>query len=54
MISEVFNMDRIAADKAGNIDFVGYEIDKYYFEAQEKRWRDYKSQLVIRFDENKF
>ena len=50
MISEVFNMDCIAADKAGNIDFVGYEIDKDYFEAQEKRWRDYKSQLVIRFD----
>ena len=42
--------NRIAADKAGNIDFVGYEIDKDYFEAQEKRWRDYKSQLVIRFD----
>ena len=46
--------NRIAADKAGNIDFVGYEIDKDYFEAQEKRWRDYKAQLVIRFDENKF
>ena len=25
--------NRIAADKAGNIDFVGYEIDKDYFEA---------------------
>lgn len=39
--------NRIAADKAGNIDFVGYEIDKDYFEAQEKRWNNYKSQLVL-------
>jgi site-specific DNA-methyltransferase (adenine-specific) len=35
---------RIAADKAGNIDFVGYELDKDYFDAQEKRWTEYKSQ----------
>jgi len=36
--------NRIAADKAGNIDFVGYELDKDYFEAQEKRWAEYKMQ----------
>ena len=29
---------RIAAYKAG-LDFVGYEIDKYYFEKQEERFR---------------
>lgn len=38
---------RIAADKAGNIDFVGYELDKDYFEAQEKRWSNYKLQLKL-------
>ena len=37
---------RIAADKAG-LDFIGCEIDKEYFEAQEKRWRNYKSQLKL-------
>lgn len=37
--------NRIAADKAGNIDFWGYELDKDYYEAQEKRWRDYKAQI---------
>lgn len=36
--------NRIAADKSGNIDFVGYELDKDYFEAQEKRWAEYKMQ----------
>jgi site-specific DNA-methyltransferase (adenine-specific) len=36
--------NRIAADKVGNIDFVGYELDKDYFEAQEKRWAEYKMQ----------
>lgn len=41
--------NRISADKRGNIDFVGYEIDKDYFDAQEKRWRDYKSQLTLSF-----
>jgi len=41
--------NRISADKRGNIDFTGFEIDKDYFEAQEKRWRDYKSQLTILF-----
>jgi site-specific DNA-methyltransferase (adenine-specific) len=39
--------NRIAADKAGNIDFVGFEIDKDYFEAQEKRWKQYKAQLTL-------
>jgi site-specific DNA-methyltransferase (adenine-specific) len=39
--------NRIAADKAGNIDFVGYELDKDYYEAQEKRWKNYKSQLTM-------
>jgi site-specific DNA-methyltransferase (adenine-specific) len=39
--------NRIAADKAGNIDFIGFELDKDYFEAQEKRWVEYKKQLVL-------
>jgi site-specific DNA-methyltransferase (adenine-specific) len=39
--------NRIAADKAGNIDFTAYEVDKDYYEAQEKRWKEYKSQLVM-------
>jgi site-specific DNA-methyltransferase (adenine-specific) len=39
--------NRIAADKAGNIDFVGYELDKDYYEAQEKRWKNYKAQLTM-------
>jgi len=43
--------NRIAADKAGNIDFYATEIDKDYFEAQEKRWREYKAQAVLTFPE---
>lgn len=39
--------NRIAAEKAGNIDFVGFELDKDYFEAQEKRWAEYKKQLTL-------
>lgn len=39
--------NRIASDKAGNIEFVGYELDKDYFEAQEKRWREYKMQQKL-------
>jgi len=39
--------NRIAADKAKNIDFVGFELDKDYYEAQEKRWAEYKKQLVL-------
>ncbi len=39
--------NRIAADKAGNIDFIGYELDKDYYEAQENRWKNYKAQLNL-------
>lgn len=39
--------NRIAADKAGNIDFTACELDTEYFIAQEKRWKDYKSQLSL-------
>lgn len=39
--------NRIAADKAGNIDFTGFELDKDYYEAQEKRWKNYKMQLKM-------
>ncbi len=39
---------RIAADMCG-LDFYGYEIVPTYFKAQEKRWIEYKSQLVIPF-----
>ena len=37
--------NRIAADNAGNIDFTGYELDKDYYEAQEKRFKEYRAQL---------
>ena len=37
---------RIAANKAG-LDFVGCELDKDYFNAQEKRYADFVSQLRI-------
>lgn len=37
---------RIAADKA-KLDFTGFEIDKHYYEAGEKRFNTYKSQLRI-------
>ena len=39
--------NRIAADKSGNIEFYGYEIDQDYFNDQEKRWRNYKAQLSM-------
>lgn len=39
--------NRIAADRAGNIDFTASELDKEYFEAQEKRWREYKAQITL-------
>jgi site-specific DNA-methyltransferase (adenine-specific) len=39
--------NRIAADKAGNIDFTGFELDKDYYEAQEKRFSEYKAQLKL-------
>ncbi len=35
---------RISAHKNG-FDFVGYELDKDYYEAQEKRFDEYKSQI---------
>lgn len=38
---------RIAAHRADNIDFTACEIDKDYFEAQEKRYKTFKSQLVL-------
>ena len=37
--------NRIAADKAGNIDFTAYELDKDYYEAQDKRFKEYRAQL---------
>ena len=41
--------NRIAAYKAGNIDFVGCELDTEYFIAQEKRFEQFKQQLTIQF-----
>ena len=37
---------RIAAYKNG-FDFTGFEIDKEYYEAQEKRFNDFKSQMRL-------
>ena len=37
---------RISADKA-KLDFTGYEIDAEYWTAQEKRFKEYKSQLKM-------
>jgi site-specific DNA-methyltransferase (adenine-specific) len=37
---------RIAADKMG-FDFYACELDTEYFEAQEKRFKEYKSQLIL-------
>ena len=37
---------RIAAEKGG-FNFVGFEIDKEYYEKQEKRFNDFKSQLRL-------
>jgi len=37
---------RIAANKAG-LSFVGCELDKEYFEAQEKRYKNFTSQLRL-------
>ena len=39
---------RIAADKAG-LDFTGFEIDKEYFDAGNKRYNNYKLQLTMDF-----
>jgi site-specific DNA-methyltransferase (adenine-specific) len=37
---------RIAADELG-FDFTGFELDKEYYEAQELRFKNYKSQLKL-------
>jgi site-specific DNA-methyltransferase (adenine-specific) len=37
---------RIAAYKHG-LDFTGFELDKDYFEASEKRFNNFKSQLTL-------
>lgn len=37
---------RIAADKAG-LNFVGFELDPEYYEKQEKRYHNFKSQLRL-------
>jgi site-specific DNA-methyltransferase (adenine-specific) len=37
---------RIACDKLG-FDFVGCEIDKTFYDLQEKRWKEYKTQLEL-------
>ena len=39
--------NRIAADKQGNIEFYGFEIDKEYFDASVKRFNNYKAQLTM-------
>ena len=39
---------RIAAYKNG-FDFTAFEIDKEYFDKQEKRFNEFKSQLVMQF-----
>lgn len=39
--------NRIAAYKAGNIDFVGYEIDADYYAAQEKRFIQHIAQTKL-------
>jgi site-specific DNA-methyltransferase (adenine-specific) len=38
---------RISADKAGNIDFTGYELDPEYWAGQERRYNDFKKQLRL-------
>ncbi len=39
---------RIACDKMG-FNFIGFELDKDYFESQEKRFSQYKSQMILEF-----
>jgi site-specific DNA-methyltransferase (adenine-specific) len=39
---------RIAADRAG-LPFIGFETDKEYFHAGNKRFKNHKSQLAIQF-----
>ena len=38
--------NRIAAHKAG-LNFTGFEIDPEYYEKQEKRFKDFVSQLRL-------
>ena len=38
---------RIAADKAGNIDFYGWEVDPVHYGSQELRYKDFKSQTRL-------
>jgi len=39
--------NRIAAYKAGNIEFIGFEVDEEYFDASVKRFEDYARQLKL-------
>ncbi len=39
--------NRIAANKAGNIDFTGFELDRDHYEAQEKRWKGFIAQTRL-------
>jgi site-specific DNA-methyltransferase (adenine-specific) len=39
--------NRIAAYKAGNIEFTGFEIDEEYFDASVKRFEEYARQLKL-------
>ena len=41
--------NRISAHKNG-FDFTGFEIDKDYYEAQERRFSDYLKQPVLQFE----
>jgi len=41
--------NRIAADKMGNIDFYSCEMDEEYFNGQEKRFENHKSQPSFNF-----
>ena len=41
--------NRIAAELTNNIDFTGYELDKEYFDAAEKRWQIHIAQQKIQF-----
>ena len=40
---------RIACHKA-NLEYVGFEIDTDYFKEQEKRWKNFTAQTLLRWD----
>ena len=40
---------RIACHKA-NLEYVGFEIDTDYFKEQEKRWKNFTAQMLLRWD----